>query len=130
MKIKKNLLVFALALGAVLVLGENCAYADDLPWDTGIKKIRENLTGPVASGLSLIGLIAAGATLIFGGEISGFLKSLIYMVLVISLIIAGNAFITNVMGGKLNDGSGATIAYVAPAPAYEPVQCSNVIILS
>ena len=53
---------------------------------------------------------AAGAMLVFGGEISGFLKQLIYLVLAISLILCGNSFITNVMGHKTS--TGATIAYV------------------
>ena len=82
-----------------------------MPWDTGISNIQDSLTGPVATGISLIGLIAAGAMLVFGGEISGFLKQLIYLVLAISLILCGNSFITNVMGGELKS-KGATIAYV------------------
>lgn len=84
--------------------------ATSMPWDTGITNIQESLTGPVATGISLIGLIAAGAMLVFGGEISGFLKQLIYLVLAISLILCGNSFITNVMGHKTS--TGATIAYV------------------
>ncbi len=106
---------FLICLGILSLFVFKDAYA--MPWDEGITNIKNALTGPVASSLSLIGLIAAGATLIFGGEISGFLKSLIYMVLVISLIVCGNAFITKIMGQDVKESSsGAAITYVIDVP--------------
>lgn len=108
--IKNNLLLIVCAIASI-VFCDSALAATSMPWDTGITNIQESLTGPVATGISLIGLIAAGAMLVFGGEISGFLKQLIYLVLAISLILCGNSFITNVMGHKTST-SGATIAYV------------------
>lgn len=107
--IKNNLLLIVCAIASI-VFCDSAFASGTMPWDSGIKNIQESLTGPVATGISLIGLIAAGAMLVFGGEISGFLKQLIYLVLAISLILCGNSFITNVMGHKTT--SGATIAYV------------------
>jgi type IV secretion system protein VirB2 len=108
--IKNNLLLIVCAIASI-VFCDSALASTSMPWDTGIKNIQESLTGPVATGISLIGLIAAGAMLVFGGEISGFLKQLIYLVLAISLILCGNSFITNVMGHK-GGSTGATIAYV------------------
>ena len=96
--IKNNLLLIVCAIASI-VFCDSALASTSMPWDTGIKNIQESLTGPVATGISLIGLIAAGAMLVFGGEISGFLKQLIYLVLAISLILCGNSFITNVMDG-------------------------------
>ena len=107
--IKNNLLLIVCAIASI-VFCDSALAATSMPWDTGITNIQESLTGPVATGISLIGLIAAGAMLVFGGEISGFLKQLIYLVLSISLNLCGNSFITNVMGHKTS--TGATIAYV------------------
>lgn len=107
--IKNNLLLIVCAIASI-VFCDSALAATSMPWDTGITNIQESLTGPVATGISLIGLIAAGAMLVFGGEISVFLKQLIYLVLAISLILCGNSFITNVMGHKTS--TGATIAYV------------------
>lgn len=104
-----NLLLIVCAIASI-VFCDSAFASGTMPWDSGIKNIQESLTGPVATGISLIGLIAAGAMLVFGGEISGFLKQLIYLVLAISLILCGNSFITNVMGHKTS--TGATIAYV------------------
>ncbi len=108
--IKNNLLLIVCAIASI-VFCDSALAKTTMPWYTGISNIQDSLTGPVATGISLIGLIAAGAMLVFGGEISGFLKQLIYLVLAISLILCGNSFITNVMGGELKS-KGATIAYV------------------
>ena len=67
-------------------------------------------TGPVAQAIAVIGIVASGATLIFGGEISGFLKSVIYLILVCSLLIAGTKFID--VFGSSGTGTGAEVAQV------------------
>ena len=95
---------------ASIIFCDSALASTSMPWDTGISNIQKSLTGPFATGLALIGLIGAGAMLVFGGEISGFLKQLIYLVLAISLILCGNSFIKNVMGHEGT--SGATIACV------------------
>lgn len=79
-----------------LVLGVCLAYASTttgLPWESPLETIKQSITGPVAFGISLLGIVAAGAGLIWGGELSGFIKTMIYIVLVIAVIISG----TNIM---------------------------------
>ena len=39
-----------------------------LPWDGPITTVVNNLTGPVATGISTVAFLAAGAALIFGGD--------------------------------------------------------------
>ena len=68
--------------------------AGELPFETPLKKLTASLTGPVAFGISLIGIIAAGAALIFGGEMSGFLRSMVFLVLVIAVIVNASGIIT------------------------------------
>ena len=51
------------------------AYASttgSLPWDAPLTTLANDLTGPVATALSTGGLFAAGGTLIWGGELGGF----------------------------------------------------------
>ena len=62
-----------------------------MPYDSALTNLKNSLTGPVAQAIAVIGIVASGATLIFGGEISGFLKSVIYLILVCSLLIAGTS---------------------------------------
>nr|AAP82050.1 putative mating pair formation protein [Stenotrophomonas maltophilia] len=72
-----------------------------LPWEKPIEKIVASISGPVAFGISLLGLIGAGAGLIWGGEMSTFMKTLLYVVLVISLIV----FAKGLIGGALFSGA-------------------------
>jgi type IV secretion system protein VirB2 len=58
-----------------------------LPFESGLEKLKNSISGPVAFAVSLIGIVAAGAVLIFGGEMSGFLRTLVFLVLVIAVIV-------------------------------------------
>lgn len=77
----------------------------DMPYEAGLQKLYKSVTGPVAFALSLIGIVAAGAALIFGGDMNGFLRSLVFLVLVIAIIVGASNFM------KVFTGDGATIAF-------------------
>jgi len=68
-----------------------------LPWEGPLDKIGNSISGPYAFVASLIGLIAAGSMLIWGGEIGAFLKTLVYLVLVISIIVFARNLLTGVL---------------------------------
>lgn len=84
--------------------GDGATGKDALPFEGPLAKLTKSLSGPVAFGLSLVGIIAAGAVLIFGGEMSGFLRTLVFLVLVIAVIVNAKGLI-GIMSGE-----GATIA--------------------
>src|SRR6516164_8810199 len=55
-----------------------------------LQTLGNSISGPVAYGLSLIGLVVSGGVLIFmGGELNHFARIVVQVVLVISFIIAG-----------------------------------------
>ena len=86
----------ALFLGIFALCGISVAFASEstgMPYESMLTKLSSSLTGPVAKSIALIGIVGSGAALIFGGEISGFLKSVIYLVLVCSLLIMGNVIV-------------------------------------
>jgi type IV secretory pathway VirB2 component (pilin) len=58
-----------------------------LPWDTPLTTLKNDITGPVAFTISLLAMVAAGAALIFGGEINEFVRRIIMLVLVASFIV-------------------------------------------
>ncbi|AGF75409.1 TrbC/VirB2 family protein [Bartonella vinsonii] len=103
-----HIVMFFLIIGAVLllflILGD-IAYASDatsgggasLPWEAPLEKLKKSVSGPVAFVVSLLGLVAGGATLIFGGEVSEFVKRIIYLVLVISVIVFANTLLTGAL---------------------------------
>jgi len=58
-----------------------------MPYEDGLAVLQESLTGTVAFAISMIGIVACGAMLIFGGEISGFMRTMIFIVLVAAVIV-------------------------------------------
>ena len=56
------------------------------------------MTGPVALGISLIGIVVAGGMLIFGGELGEFARRAIMLVLVLALLVAANNILTTLFG--------------------------------
>lgn len=66
-----------------------------LPWDTAVTTLRNNLTGPIATAISVVAFLAAGATLVFGGDdLGNIAKRLLYVVLGVAIIVLGNNFLT------------------------------------
>jgi type IV secretory pathway VirB2 component (pilin) len=64
-----------------------------LPWDGPLCTIQQSLTGPVAISIAIIALFAAGAALVFGDEMSGFVKRILVGVMAFALLIAGSTFL-------------------------------------
>lgn len=69
----------------------------DLPWEEPLKKLKKSISGPVAFVIALLGIIACGATLIWGGEVSEFTRRIIYVVLVVCIIVFANTLLTGAL---------------------------------
>lgn len=102
MKSKSSILIMLVVLGLIVVLPDIASASEGtgggLPYESWLTKLRESMTGPVAYAISIIGIIAAGAMLVFGGEISAFMKTIVYVVLVMCFIIGANALMSNLFG--------------------------------
>lgn len=99
----RSLFGVLVAISLVLLAMPDIAFASDsggagLPWEAPLKTLTNSIKGPVAYAISLIGILAAGAMLIFGGEVNEFLRRIIMLVLVISLIV----FASNVLSTLFN----------------------------
>ncbi|QBS13506.1 TrbC/VirB2 family protein [Legionella geestiana] len=70
----------------------------NLPFDTWLDKVRSSITGPFAFTAAIIGLVGAGAMLIFGGDMNGFLRTLIFVVLVMSFLVAAQNTLKAITG--------------------------------
>jgi type IV secretion system protein TrbC len=94
---RRSFPVYAAALALVL-LAPSLAHATttggNLPWDTPLQTLETDIKGPVAYGLALLGIVASGGMLIFGGEISEFTRRLIYIVLVAAVILGAASLMT------------------------------------
>ncbi|OCR84615.1 conjugal transfer protein TrbC, partial [Campylobacter fetus subsp. testudinum] len=58
-----------------------------LPWEGPLDTIKASITGPVAFTISILAIVGCGIGLVWGGEMSGFIKTLVYIVLVIALVV-------------------------------------------
>ena len=84
----RTILAIALLIVALPLVPAHAASAGgSLPWDTPLQTLSNDIKGPVAFTISLLGLVATGAALLFGGEINEFIRRIIMVVLVISLLV-------------------------------------------
>jgi type IV secretion system protein TrbC len=58
-----------------------------LPYEGWMGKLADSITGPYAYAISLIAFVLAGSVLIFGGDLNGFWRSLVTIILVLSFIV-------------------------------------------
>jgi type IV secretory pathway VirB2 component (pilin) len=95
------LLILAFAAGVLVLLAPDAAWAAvngpnrRMPWDSPLEQLTESIKGPVAYAVSLMGIVVAGASLVFGGEINEFVRRVIMLVLVVSLIMFASNILTS-----------------------------------
>jgi len=82
-----------------------------LPYESYLTQIRQSATGPIAYAFAIVGIVAAGGMLVLGGDLNGFVRTLMMLVLVVSLLVGANAMLTSISSG------GALIALADPALA-------------
>ncbi|EGY29071.1 Type IV secretory pathway, VirB2 components (pilins) [Candidatus Regiella insecticola 5.15] len=104
-------ILFLLLIISQPALASSTTTAGGLPFDSWFTKIRDSITGPFAFTASIVGLVGAGAALIFGGDMNGFLRTLIFIVLVLCFIVAANTTLQAITGTgaeialRFNDGT-------------------------
>lgn len=69
-----------------------------LPYEPWLVQLQNSVTGPVAFSLSLIGIVIAGGVLIFGGDLNGFFRTLIFIVLVMALLVGAQNIMSTLFG--------------------------------
>lgn len=92
---------FFLCLLSVFVLFPNLAHASSnsgMPWEDPLTKVVDSITGPVAFGVSVLGVVVAGLSLAFGGQLEGFVQKIAILALVISLIVFATNVLSSVFG--------------------------------
>jgi type IV secretion system protein TrbC len=76
-----------------------------LPYEDWLTSLRNSVTGPVAFTVSIIGIVIAGSVLIFGGDLNGFFRTLVFIVLVMSLLVGAQNIMSSLFG------KGAEVAF-------------------
>ncbi|MBO4793161.1 MAG: TrbC/VirB2 family protein [Deltaproteobacteria bacterium] len=70
----------------------------DLPYESWLESLRKSFTGPIAFSFGLIGIVVCGGILIFGGDLNGFTRSLLLIVLVMALLVAASNIMSGLFG--------------------------------
>jgi type IV secretion system protein TrbC len=88
-------IVFCLFPAQVLAASSG---GNGLEWETPLQRVANSIKGPVAFGVSLLAIVACGCALAFGGEIGEFVRRIIMLVLVISVIVFAASILQNLFG--------------------------------
>ena len=94
---------FALSMLAFCLLASGEAYASEgiggtLPYESWLMNLRNSVTGPVAFTLSMVGIVVAGGALVMGGDLSGFFRTLVFIVLVLAFLVGAQNMMSNFFG--------------------------------
>lgn len=107
--------IAALACVAALLPVDSYAAAGGggggLPWENWLTQIQNSVTGPVAGAFAIIGLVIAGAVLIFGGELNGFFRTLLFLVMVMALLVGAQNMMTLFGAGAEIDAAARLVIY-------------------
>lgn len=103
-------LAFAAVAGIALIAPELAwaGSAQGLPYEAPLEKFQNSITGPVAMGVCAVGVVVSGAALVWGGDLGDFTKTLLRLVLAVSIIMGGVSFIKTFIGAN-----GAVISVAA-----------------
>lgn len=106
--IKLGLLFLALWMLAPEQVLASEGVGGTLPYESWLVNLRNSVTGPVAFTLSMVGIVVAGGVLVMGGDLNGFFRTLIFIVLVLALLVGAQNMMSNFFG------RGAEIALLSP----------------
>ena len=58
-----------------------------LPYESWLQSLEDSVTGPVAFSISGIALVVCGLTLAFGGDLPGFFRQFVFLILVMAIVL-------------------------------------------
>ena len=91
-----------------------------LPYESWLTNLQNSVTGPVAFALSIIGIVVAGGVLIFGGDLNGFFRTLMFLVLVMAFLVGAQNMMSTFFGrgaeiAALGDAAATQVQFIAMA---------------
>lgn len=111
---KKNwagLALVGLVMVAPALAQAASAGSGGLPWEAPLDMFVKSINGPVAYGISLLGVAGVAWGFLFGGELNQFLRGGVILVAAISLLVGG----ASIMSGMFNK---SAVIIAAAAPLY------------
>ena len=93
------------------VAGPGWAGGTTMPWDGPLDRIVDNLTGPFALAVGVLGLVVLAVRILFGEQFGQFARSIINVIIAIAMITGGAGLLRALIPGA----TGAS--YVIESPA-------------
>lgn len=84
----------SLAMARAAYAGAVAGGGGGLPFMSPLQQIETTISGPFAYTITMIGLVMAGAGLIFFGEMSEFMRRLLYVVLAGSMLLGASQIVS------------------------------------
>lgn len=101
---RKKFCLFLLCLMCFVTLAPVAALAagtsGGFEFETGLQKLADSLTGPVAKSVALIGIIVGAVGAIWGAEFGQTARMLFGVILIIGILCFASPLLTTVMGVK------------------------------
>jgi type IV secretion system protein TrbC len=98
-----SILAFVFLLAIIFLAMSGQVHASEgiggtLPYESWLMNLRNSVTGPVAFTLSMVGIVVAGGALVMGGDLSGFFRTLVFIVLVLAFLVGAQNMMSNFFG--------------------------------
>lgn len=81
-------------LGSFVTQADATTISGSMPWDSALSTIIAQLTGPVALAIAIGAFFVAGAILVFGEDMSAFVRRLLMVIIAVALLVGGSTFLT------------------------------------
>lgn len=88
---KRAAMLIALAISAMALFSPEIASAA-LPWENPIRQVAASLCGPVARGIGIVALVAAGLLIAFG-EVKGWIHNMMIVLIGVSIAVLAPSFL-------------------------------------
>jgi type IV secretion system protein VirB2 len=92
-RLKQHKTAYRMLAALAFAMAVRAGTTGSMPWESPLRTIATSLTGPVAFSISIIGIFATGATLMWGGEMNEFARRAALLGLVVAVIV----FATNIL---------------------------------
>ena len=107
MNVRKMRNICMICRGLLIILGIACligcmdasaAFASGgsggMPWESGLSKVKDSITGPTATLLALVAIVGAIAALLWGGDITGFTRTAAFLALGIGVLVMADKLLS------------------------------------
>ena len=105
--LKYSAFIIALALVLAVAPDALASAGAGLPFESWLQSLESSATGPVAFSISGIGIVVCGFTLVLGGDLPGFFRQFIFLVLVMAVILCA----ANIKAQFFGKGSLISLSY-------------------